>query len=165
MRMSKAIKTTITVFILSSLIALLVWAFLQGRIEHSAEEDRERPVKAPSRVSVVGGETVITVDVKAQETSGIITEPLIRGYFPSPVGTRMHGIIVPDLAVIWLKGKAWIYIRKDAVHFVRHEIPVDHPAGGWWFVTDRFSPGDRVAVRGAQLLLSEEFRSQIRMTD
>jgi hypothetical protein len=164
-RLSKPRKTATTVLILCSLIVLLVWTFLKGRIERAAEEELDQPVKAPARVSVIGRENVITVDGKTQKMSGIITKSLVLGSLSVPGGNQKSGVVVPYSAVVWIYGKAWIYIRKDAVHFVRREVPVDHPSEGGWFSTERFSPGDRVTVQGAQLLLSEEFRSQIRITD
>jgi hypothetical protein len=74
-------------------------------------------------------------------------------------------VVVPDSATVWLGGKAWAYVQKGREQFVRLEISTNHPMGEGWFVTKNFSAGDLVAVQGAQLLLSEEFRSQIRISD
>ena len=55
------------------LIALLVWGFIASRKEAALEAERERPVKAPLRVSTENGAPVITLDAKTQERSGIET--------------------------------------------------------------------------------------------
>lgn len=56
--------------------ALLVWGFLEGREEAARERERERPVKAPSRVSVEGEEVIVTVDADTQARAEIDLEPL-----------------------------------------------------------------------------------------
>ena len=52
-------------------VALLIFAFIQGRAEFAKEKEREAPVKAPSRVSVANGEPVVTLDKATQTSSGI----------------------------------------------------------------------------------------------
>jgi hypothetical protein len=40
-------------------------------------------------------------------------------------------------------------------------VSTDTPLPNGYFITSEFKPGDRILIRGAQFLLSEEFRSQI----
>lgn len=54
-----------------AIAALLVSGFLEGRREGATERERERPVKAPSRVSVEAGEVVVTIDPQTLARSGI----------------------------------------------------------------------------------------------
>ncbi|MCX5644179.1 MAG: multidrug transporter [Phycisphaerae bacterium] len=54
----------------------LVVAFLEGRKKAAAEAERERPVKAPTRVEVANGENVVTLDQATQTHSGITLAPL-----------------------------------------------------------------------------------------
>lgn len=77
-------------------------------------------------------------------------------------GPRVKGAVVPSSAVVWRQGTAWVYVQTDDVHFLRRECSTDTPAKDGWLVEKGLSPGERVVVKGAQLLLSEEFRSQIR---
>jgi hypothetical protein len=72
------------------------------------------------------------------------------------------GVMVPAAAVVWHAGKAWIYMQHEADEFMRREVPTQDPVSDGWFVASGFSPGDKVVVSGAQLLLSEEFRYQIK---
>ena len=81
------------------------------------------------------------------------------------VGPKREGTMIPASAVVWWQGKGWIYLKKDPARFFRLDIATDAPVGGGWFVTSRFTPGDRLVVTGAQLLLSEEFRSRIQVGD
>ena len=80
-----------------------------------------------------------------------------------PVGPHVAGVIVPAPAIVWWQGKAWVYIKKEPDHFVRRAVPTEHPVQDGWFVVNEFSAEAQLVVRGAQLLLSEEFRSQIQL--
>lgn len=80
-------------------------------------------------------------------------------------GSRSQGVIIPAAAVVWWQGKAWIYTQKDSDRFVRREIPTDASVEDGWFVGKGLSPNDRIVTTGAQLLLSEELRSQIQVGD
>ncbi len=152
----------VTALAIAGVFAFLVWSFIEGRKEMLLEQESEQPIKVPSRVSIDHGESVITIDVATQKLSGITTTVLA----PAPVGGPgpSHAIMVPDSAVVWLGGRAWIYVEKDAERFVRRPVPVDHRVREG-FVTDQFAAGDRVVAQGAQLLLSEELKSQIQIGD
>jgi len=76
------------------------------------------------------------------------------------VGQVMKGVVVPDAAVVWWQGKAWVYQQTSPEGFVRREVRTDTPVENGWFVTPAFSVGDKIVVGGAQMLFSEEFRSQ-----
>ncbi len=174
MRLSR-LNTIATVLALCAVIGFLVWSFLQGKKEMAVEQEGERPVSAASRVSVSHGETVIRLDKATQRLNGIVTKALAPGFIgkkepgygeaPYPGQERISGAIVPDSAVVWLEGKAWAYVQEGPDRFVRHKVSQKHRTGEGWLVMKNFSAGDRVAVEGAQLLLSEEFRSQIRISD
>lgn len=77
-------------------------------------------------------------------------------------GKSQSGVIIPAAAVVWHGGKAWAYVREDDDTFVRKEVATDHEVAGGWFNAANFEPGDDVVVSGAQLLLSEEQKLQIR---
>ena len=78
-----------------------------------------------------------------------------------PEGKILTGVIVPSNAVIWWQGKAWIYVQSKPDNFIRRNLPTDMPVKEGWFVSDNLLSGNKVVENGAQLLLSEEFRSQI----
>ncbi|MBM3394027.1 MAG: hypothetical protein FJY37_05225 [Betaproteobacteria bacterium] len=76
--------------------------------------------------------------------------------------TTRGGVLIPHDAVVWHGGKAWCYIQDSDQTFVRREVSAVEEATGGWFNADGFKAGERVVVRGAQLLLSEEYKFQIR---
>ncbi|MCC7547071.1 MAG: hypothetical protein IT532_04835 [Burkholderiales bacterium] len=77
-------------------------------------------------------------------------------------GKARDGVAVPEAAVVWHGGKAWAYVKEDDKTFVRRLVSTDDEIGDAWFNVDGFKGGDEVVVSGAQLLLSEELKFQIR---
>ena len=49
----------------------LLWFYYEGQRERAMEAERERPVRAPLRVSVVSGEPTITLDAVGQQNLGL----------------------------------------------------------------------------------------------
>jgi hypothetical protein len=73
------------------------------------------------------------------------------------------GFLIPSAAVVWYGGKAWIYKKKDTENFVRIPISTESPTpNGWFNKPGTISVNDNVVTSGAQLLLSEEFKYQIK---
>ncbi|HYA20010.1 MAG TPA: metal transporter [Burkholderiales bacterium] len=88
----------------------------------------------------------------------------VTAYFPTS-GQLMKGVFIPGNAVVWFAGQAWSYVQLDPERFERRSVSEDYAHGGGFFVTQGFKPGDRVVVKGVQLLLSEELRSEIQTGD
>lgn len=70
------------------------------------------------------------------------------------------GVVVPESAVVWLHGKAWLYLRTNPDTFIRREIRPDRPAPEDGYIVRGLPAGAHIVVAGAQMLLSEEFRAQ-----
>jgi hypothetical protein len=79
-------------------------------------------------------------------------------------GKVREGVVVPSAAIVWHAGKAWAYVKDDDEDdvFTRKEVSTALEMPGGWFDTGHFEEGDEVVVSGAQLLLSEELKFQIR---
>ncbi len=107
-------------------------------------------------------------------------DPLLAGvgYFyraaaaSLPVGARVlarleqpgegrRGVRLPGSAVVWHAGKPWVYLRRDGERFERRDVSGAEPVGDDWFVT-AVDAGAQVVTAGAQVLLSEELRYQIK---
>jgi len=109
-----------------------------------------------------------TTDPKIQGASYFYSVPAESGLLPGmnvavPVPTEVigDGFVVPQSAVIWLQGKAWVYLRRDTDTFARREIAADAPAPDGGYIVRGLPSDARIVVRGAQMLLSEEFRAQV----
>ncbi len=82
-----------------------------------------------------------------------------------PADPAAEGVMVPPSAVVWWQGQAWVYLRTGPQTFVRRGISTDVPEpGGGYFVAGLPQP-TVVLVQGAQALLSEEGRAQIKVGD
>lgn len=80
----------------------------------------------------------------------------------SSSGTLNKGVIVPNSAVVWYGGKAWVYLQQGTNRFVRKPIVTDTELDNGWFNQGTLKPNDIIVTNGAQLLLSEEFKSEIK---
>jgi hypothetical protein len=78
----------------------------------------------------------------------------------APGAAAQAGVLIPADAIVWFGGLPWAYVQSAPDRFQRRVVDPRFPQDGDFFVTEGLKPGDRVVVRGAQLLLSEEFRAQ-----
>jgi hypothetical protein len=80
-----------------------------------------------------------------------------------PSDKNVDGITIPASAIVWWQDKAWVYRRIDPEKFARTEIATDLPTTAGSYVVAGLPDGVEIVTRGAQLLLSEEFRAQIQV--
>jgi hypothetical protein len=66
------LQTLVALVVIGALGGLAVWGFIEGRGEAALEAERERPVKAPLRVTLDGhGEPIVTLDAETRRQSGV----------------------------------------------------------------------------------------------
>jgi hypothetical protein len=82
-----------------------------------------------------------------------------------PAGKAAQGTLVPASAVVWSDGKAWAYFRTGDRSFARREIVTGTPAPDGGYIVRGLPDNSEVVSQGGQLLLSEEFRSRIEVSD
>jgi multidrug efflux pump subunit AcrA (membrane-fusion protein) len=94
-------------------------------------------------------------------TGGTALRPgaLLTAFAPQPAARR--GVLVPGAAVVQWDALAWCYLERAPGQYLRVRVGTEHPVPGGWLVERGLSPGERVVVTGAGLLLSEEFRARI----
>ena len=68
---------------------------------------------------------------------------------------------IPPEAVVQWDGLVWAYVEQEPGAFSRVRVETTRPLERGWAVTRGFRPGDRVVTRGAEQLLSEEFRARV----
>jgi multidrug efflux pump subunit AcrA (membrane-fusion protein) len=68
-------------------------------------------------------------------------------------GPERSGVIVPRSAVVWQGGTAFVFRADAGNRFEPVSIATGSPAASGYFVPAALSPGDRVVVHGAALLL------------
>jgi biotin carboxyl carrier protein len=79
-------------------------------------------------------------------------------------GAPSRGVVVPDRAIVQWQGLTWAFLQHGAGRFQRVRVPIDRPVAGG-FLAVAIGAGDTVVVRGAEQLLSEEFRARVTVGD
>ena len=109
-------------------------------------------------------------DARIQGISFYYTAGASSGLLPGmnvvvmlPSGRATNGWFIPASAVVWSQGKAWGYFRTGEQTFARREIATEVPAPDGGYIVKGLLNSAEVVAQGAQLLLSEEFRSQIQV--
>jgi hypothetical protein len=91
---------------------------------------------------------------------GLRTGMRVAAWMPQ-AEAPVAGVLLPARATVWYGGEPWIYVNVDEELFARRAVPRAHEIDDGWVAHQGFAPGERVVVRGGQMLLSEEFRWQI----
>jgi hypothetical protein len=72
-------------------------------------------------------------------------------------------LAIPKEAVIWNSGQAWVYVQSSENKFFRKSIEtITESSNGWIVKENQIKENDLIVINGAQLLLSEEFKYQIK---
>lgn len=85
----------------------------------------------------------------------------VTAHIPVP-GATERGVLIPLRSVVRFQGQAWVYVEAEPLVFVRRSVSLDHPARDGWLSASGFRPSERIVVIGAQMLLSEEMKSQLK---
>jgi hypothetical protein len=78
-------------------------------------------------------------------------------------GAAAAGVVVPGDAVVRTDGAGWVYVMGATNEvYTRTKIPLNHATEGGWFITNGLTAKDQVVTGGAQALLSEELKGQLK---
>lgn len=112
-----------------------------------------------------------TVDPNAQGTSflfrlltarfGLRPGVAVTAFLPSTTSAQL-GMVIPQSAVVRVEAKPYVYVQTGATRFERRQVSVDDPREDGYFVNSGFAPGNRIVTVGAQTLLSQEFKTQMK---
>jgi len=72
-----------------------------------------------------------------------------------------QGVWIPESAVVWHLGQAFVFVQSAANQFVRRLLPSLTLGANGYFAGEPFSPGEEIVVQGAQTLLSQELKNLI----
>lgn len=76
----------------------------------------------------------------------------VTARYAAAAGGQAVAVVLPPGASVSWQGRTWVYVRRDATHFVRRDASA-------------INAGDQVVTNGAQQLLSEEMRAQLHESD
>jgi hypothetical protein len=79
-----------------------------------------------------------------------------------PSGKTYEGVFLEDTAIVQWQGRSWVYLRAGPDTFKRHPISTDQPVSDDDYVVQDIPPGSEIVIQGAQVLLSEEAKSELR---
>lgn len=131
------------------------------------------PTKPPLTLKIVRDDQWIDVDLVAALS---MVDPRTQGvgflYSAAsaglPAGLTVNGraqsqgaetgVTLPATALVWWQGKAWVYEQVDAGRFRRRGADGALQTADGWFIPAQTEM--QVVTSGAQILLSEELRSQ-----
>jgi len=99
------------------------------------------------------------------ETSFNASAQRITAWVPTQAN-KIVGVKIPNTAIVWHLGQAFVYVQQDDETFrrisIKHKQLIDTQH---YFIQNELQQGDALVIHGAQMLLSEEFRYQIPAED
>ena len=129
------------------------------RVNVAAAESPGAPARlvgrSPQTVPGLQGDTWLLAVPRAGLPAGARVRVLADG------GKPLAGVRVPPSAIVRFGGKAWVYLQVEPEQFERRALATDRPLGDGLF-SDAFTSDTQLVTSGAQLLLSEEFKFQIK---
>lgn len=75
-------------------------------------------------------------------------------------GPALHGVFLPESAILRQGEETWVYVQTAATRFVRRPVTLDTPVSGGWLITQDLQPQERAVTHGAQALLSQELKPE-----
>ena len=133
-------KKLIALILISAFLIFGVWAFLEGRKEMQKEREREKPVQTAPRVKKQSdGSSVIEFEPETLRLSGVVAE-------------NINGPLKSD-AIVAAHGDAWYFVEISPGVFQRKRCTSSACSVS----------REKVVVRGAQMLLSEERKDTIQI--
>jgi hypothetical protein len=128
----------------------------------------EAPGKGRAAIMLVSPAT--RTDARIQGVSFFYLVPAESGVLPGmnvlaflSSGGVADGVAIPAEALVWWQDRPWVYRRTGPETFVRTGIVTDQPTPGGGYIDRHLEKEAEIVIRGAQLLLSEEFRAQIQV--
>jgi multidrug efflux pump subunit AcrA (membrane-fusion protein) len=121
----------------------------------------ERGKPRPARLLAAAPQTDVSTQGEtwffAADAAGLRTGMRLEARIP--LGRKaVHGVLLPQSAVVWRDGQPWVFVKTAAAGFSRRLVAAHSEQGEAWFVAEGFAAGEEVVVVGAQMLLSEEQR-------
>ncbi|MDE2082582.1 MAG: hypothetical protein KGI90_14620 [Burkholderiales bacterium] len=111
---------------------------------------------SPRADAVVQGATYFyRADLARGDGAGLRIDQRLDATVPLG-GAVQTGVTVPAAAVIWYAGQPWAYVETAAGQYARRPLSLGSRHAGGWFEPSGWRAGERVVVRGGELLISQE---------
>jgi len=133
-------------------------SFIRIARDGSRQQARKAYFVSPALITdkVIQGETYFFKTATGKLRSGMSLDAWV------PKGSKsLEGVFISEQAIVWSDGQAWAYVQVDDEMYQRRSLLSGLAAAGGVFIQDEMLAGDKLVMRGAQMLLSEEFKWQI----
>jgi len=137
-------------------------SFIRIARDGSRQQARKAYFVSPALATdqVIQGETYFFKTASGKLRTGMRLDAWL------PQGEKpLNGVFIADEAMVWNDGQAWAYVKLEDDLYQRRSLLSGLTVVGGIFMTDEFSAGETLVMRGAQMLLSEEFKWQIEGDD
>jgi len=94
------------------------------------------------------------------ESPKISTGMNFTAWVPQQKATET-GLIIPETSLAWHLGQSFIFIKIADEQFVHRNITNPIRVANGYFIAEQLAEDEEVVIKGTQMLLSHEFRSQI----
>ncbi|MEE9339271.1 MAG: hypothetical protein V3U87_14435 [Methylococcaceae bacterium] len=74
---------------------------------------------------------------------------------------NQKGIIIPDSSLVWHLGQSFVFIKIDEEHFEHRNITHPIKSTNGYYIGNQINRGENIVIKGTQMLLSYEFKSEI----
>ncbi len=118
------------------------------------------PIGTASDASALTGGQMLLYRIHIPVDKPIRPGAAVLSHVPT-TGTSEKGVIVPRSAILRHSGLTWVYVQTADDRFERRDCELRTPTAEGWFVSHGVASGEKIVVEGAQMLLSEELKSQI----
>jgi hypothetical protein len=92
----------------------------------------------------------------------LMMDSKINAYIETGKDSHVKKFHIPKSAIVWDDGKPWIYAKIDKNSFLRHSLFKMKEVDNGWNVQFKNIPPKEIVTKGAQLLLSEEYKHLIK---
>jgi len=137
-------------------------SFIRIARDGSRQQARKAYFVSPALATdqVIQGETYFFKTASGKLRTGMRLDAWL------PQGSEpLNGVFIPDNAMVWNDGQAWAYVKLEDNLYQRRSLLAGMAAEGGVFMMDTIGVGETLVMRGAQMLLSEEFKWQIEGDD
>lgn len=160
--MKKVVKKALLSLVFLAFTGGLIWLHLLNRAE--SEQEQEAPIGDSSKLLArKGAPPILELSHEALDAAAIKTTPLVSSRIKGRIkdGVEMQ---LPVNAIIRDQGRTWVYFRLSDTQFAREEVePVSDLETGPWRLKGVLSQSPALVTQGAQILLSEELKSEIQV--
>lgn len=134
----------------------IIGAHLAFRGELASEAEHEKPIQPAAQVKKdANGAIEVVLSKESQSLAGVQSTPVV---------THGNEFQVPNAALVRYDGQDWLYEDVESEHYTKRKVSLKEPVADGWLVTGDIDPQGRVVTVGAEVLLSEELKSQIQIS-